>query len=139
VCHQTVGLAARHLEANGMPSLVIGSARDILDEIGVPRFAFTELPLGNPIGPAGDPDQQRRILSNALQFAEAAVLPRTSVVLKVDWSGAPNWRETYMALDNPESLRLAGEERRAEQAKRKAWSESTESTDFGPSHSQSDS
>jgi D-proline reductase (dithiol) PrdB len=120
VCHQTVGLAARHLEANGMPSLVVGSARDILDEVGVPRFVFTDLPLGNPIGPAGDPDQQRRILTDALRFGAAAILPRTSVVLAVDWRGAPNWRETYMALDDPESLRRAGEERRASQAKRKA-------------------
>jgi D-proline reductase (dithiol) PrdB len=107
-----------------MPSLVIGSARDIIDEVGVPRFAFTDLPLGNPIGPAGDANQQRRILRDALRFAEAATLPRSSVVLTVDWSGTPNWRETYMALDDPESLRLGGEKRRAAQAKRKTGAQS---------------
>jgi len=107
-----------------MPSLVIGSARDIIDEVGVPRFAFTDLPLGNPIGPAGDSIQQRRILSEALQFAEAALLPRSSVVLTVDWRGDPNWRQTYMDIDDPESLLRLGEERRAAQAERKGSSQS---------------
>ena len=100
MCHQTVGLTARHLEANGIPTLVIGSARDIIDEVGVPRFAFTDLPLGNPVGPADDADQQLRILRSALSFAASATLPRSSVVLPVEWNGAPDWRETYMSLSN---------------------------------------
>ena len=113
MCHQSVGLTARHLEANGIPTLIIGSARDIIDEISVPRFAFTDLPLGNPVGPADDPDQQRRILRDALVFAEAAPLPRSSVVLPVEWNGADDWRDSYMSLADPEALRKAGEARRA--------------------------
>jgi hypothetical protein len=42
------------------------------------------------------------------------------VILPVEWSGAANWRETYMSIDDHESLRLAGEERRARQAARRA-------------------
>lgn len=98
MCHQTVGLTARHLEANGIATIIIGSARDIIDEVGVPRSAFTDLPLGNPIGPADDPVQQLRILRAALTFAASATLPRSSVVLPVEWNGAPDWRDTYMAL-----------------------------------------
>lgn len=116
MCHQTVGLTARHLEANGIPTLIIGSARDIIDEIAVPRFAFTDLPLGNPVGPADDPDQQRRILTEALTFAEAAPLPQSSVVLPVEWSGADDWRETYMSLDDLEALAAAGAARRDRQS-----------------------
>jgi hypothetical protein len=119
VCHQTVGLTARYLEANGISTLVIGSARDIIDEVGVPRFAFTDLPLGNPVGPSGDPDQHRRILRDALRFAEAATLPRSSVVLPVEWNGPQNWRETYMSIDDLDGLRVAGEARRARQAQNK--------------------
>ncbi len=119
MCHQTVGLTARHLEANGIPTVILGSARDILDEIAVPRFAFTDLPLGNPVGPADDPAQQRETLTSTLRFAEAAPLPQSSVVLPVDWSGAPDWRETYMSLDDPEALRAAGDARRASQEARK--------------------
>ena len=40
---QTVGLVARHLEANGIATVVIGSAVDIVERCGVPRFIFTDL------------------------------------------------------------------------------------------------
>ncbi len=119
MCHQTVSLTARYLEANGIPTLIIGSARDIVDEVGVPRFAFTDLPLGNPVGPSGDVEQQRRLLKAALEFAHATVLPQSSVVLPVEWTGAEDWRESYMSLADPEALAAAGEARRAEQAARK--------------------
>lgn len=114
-----MSLTARHLEANGIPTLIIGSARDIVDEIAVPRFAFTDLPLGNPVGPSGDADQQRRILTTALRFAESAVAPQSSLVIPVEWNGAADWRETYMSLDDPEALAAAGDERRERQANKK--------------------
>ena len=114
-----MSLTARHLEANGIPTVIIGSARDIVDEIAVPRFAFTDLPLGNPVGPSGDAEQQRRILTTALRFAESAVLPQSSVVIPVEWHGPQDWRETYMSLDDPEALAAAGAARRAKQAKQK--------------------
>lgn len=85
----------------------------------MPRFAFTDLPLGNPVGPPDDPEQQKRILRQALVFAEAAPLPRSSVVLPVEWNGPADWRETYMSLDDPEALRKAGDSRRASQAAKK--------------------
>ncbi len=115
-----MSLTARHLEANGIPTLIIGSARDIVDEIAVPRFAFTDLPLGNPVGPSGDAEQQRRILTAALRFAEAAVLPQSSVIIPVEWSGAQDWRESYMSLADPAALASAGDERRARQATKKS-------------------
>lgn len=120
MCHQTVGLTARHLEAGGIATLVIGSARDIIDEVGVPRFAFTDLPLGNPVGPAYDPDQQRRILRTALDFAAAAIQPRSSVILPVEWAGTSDWRETYMSTADAEGLRVAGIGRRQLQAERRS-------------------
>jgi len=123
VCHQTVGLIARHLEANGIPTLIMGSARDVIDEIGVPRFAFTDLPLGNPVGPADDPQQQQWLLRQALTFAQAASLPRSSVVLPVVWNGPDDWRETYMSLDDPEALAAAGAKRRERQAAKRSRDE----------------
>src|SRR5204862_8193502 len=41
VCHQTVSLVARHLEANGLPTVVMGCAKDIVEYCGVPRFVFS--------------------------------------------------------------------------------------------------
>ena len=38
MCHQTVGLTARHLEASGMATVIMGCAKDIVEHCGVPRF-----------------------------------------------------------------------------------------------------
>jgi D-proline reductase (dithiol) PrdB len=49
VCHQTISLVARHLETNGIPTVIVGSALDVVEHCGVPRFYFTDFPLGNPL------------------------------------------------------------------------------------------
>ncbi len=41
VCHQSVSLAARMLEANGIATVVMGCAKDIVEHAGVPRFLFS--------------------------------------------------------------------------------------------------
>ncbi len=107
------------LEAAGLSTIIIGSARDILDEVGVPRYAFTDLPLGHPVGPPGDKVQQRATLRTALEFAELARHPRSSVVVPVEWKGAADWRSTYMSVADPVALQAAGEERRAKRAAEK--------------------
>ena len=38
VCHQSVSLAARALEAAGIATVVMGCAKDIVEHVGVPRF-----------------------------------------------------------------------------------------------------
>lgn len=86
----------------------------------MPRYAFTDLPLGNPVGPADDPDQQRRVLRTALAHAESAASPLSSVVIPTTWNGPENWASTYMSLEDPDGLAAAGEQRRARQAADKA-------------------
>lgn len=108
------------LEAAGLPTVIIGSARDILDEVGVPRYVFTDLPLGNPVGPPGDESQQRATLRTALEFASTARHPRSSVIVPVGWPGSSDWRATYMSVADPAALRAAGDARRARQAAKKA-------------------
>ena len=41
VCHQTISLVARHLEANGISTVVMGCAKDIVEHAAVPRFLFS--------------------------------------------------------------------------------------------------
>jgi len=62
-----VSLVARTLEANGLPTVIIGSALDIVEHCGVPRFVFTDLPLGNPVGRPWDRDMQREVVHLALR------------------------------------------------------------------------
>jgi hypothetical protein len=109
---------ARHLEANGIPTVLVGSARDIIEEIGVPRFLFVDFPLGYPIGRPGDTEQQHRICSQALDLLEGAWAAATTVQADADW-GDDAWRSNYMRVDDTTraSLAAAGASRREDQAR----------------------
>jgi len=93
-----VSLVARHLEANGLPTVVLGSARDIVEQCGVARFVFTDFPLGNPCGKPDDAAMQREILAIALDLLETARYPRTTVQTPFQWDTTGEWRTTYMQL-----------------------------------------
>jgi D-proline reductase (dithiol) PrdB len=99
VCHQTVSLAARHLEANGIPTVVMGCAKDIVEYIGVPRFLFSDFPLGNPAGKPHDPESQAFTLELALRVLEAAPAPRTTVQSPLRWSDNPDWKLDFSNIE----------------------------------------
>jgi hypothetical protein len=109
-----VSLVARYLEANGLPTVIIGSALDIVEHCGVPRFVFTDLPLGNPVGHPWNRDMQREVVKLALRTLETASGPRTMVRAPVRWKDDPSWRERYSRVDPAERERLlkVGDERR---------------------------
>lgn len=109
----------RHLEAAGIPTVVVGSARDIVEECGVARFVFSDFPLGNPCGRPWDAKMQREISGLALGLLESATLPRTTVQTPYVWSDDATWKDAYARVDpeRAEALRRAGEERRARQHK----------------------
>jgi len=115
-----VSLVARHLEAGGIATVVVGCARDIVEECGVARFVFTDFPLGNPCGRPGDAGMQRTILGTALDLLARAWMPRTTIQTPYQWPG-DEWREGFMRVDdsNREALARAGKERRDLQAKMK--------------------
>lgn len=123
MCHQTVSLVSRHLEANGIPTVMIGSALDVVEHCGVARFVFTDFPLGNPCGHPWQPAMQREIVSMALRLLETATGPRTTVVAPFGWKADdPGWRERYGRVDPAERERLIaiGEERRRTRAAMKS-------------------
>ena len=101
MCHQTVGLTSRHLETNGIPTVVIGSARDIVEQCGVARFLFTDFPLGNPCGKPNDAAMQADIVDIALTLLEQAMFPRTTVQAPFTWSADNDidWRKSYMRIE----------------------------------------
>jgi D-proline reductase (dithiol) PrdB len=112
-----VSLVARHLEANGIPTVVVGSARDIVEECGVARFLFSDFPLGNPCGRPDDTTMQAEIVGYAFDLLESATLPRTTVQVPFAFSEDAGWKDRYARVDpeRAEALRRAGEARRAEQ------------------------
>jgi D-proline reductase (dithiol) PrdB len=100
-----VSLAARHLEANGIPTVVMGCAKDIVEYCGVPRFLFSDFPLGNPAGRPHDPQSQAVTLELALRVLEAAPGPRTTMQSPLRWSADPAWK-----LDFSNIAQLSAEE-----------------------------
>ena len=113
-----MSLVARHLEANGLPTVVVGSARDIVETCGVARFLFSDFPLGNPCGVPDDRPMQHAIAAMALDLLESAVHPRTTVQTPFVWDPTDDgWKDRYAHVgdDNREALRRQGERRRARQ------------------------
>jgi glycine/betaine/sarcosine/D-proline reductase family selenoprotein B len=104
VCHQTIALTARHLEAAGIPTVIMGCARDIVEHAGAPRFLFSDFPLGNAAGKPHDAESQAATLALALTVLETATVPRTTVQSPQRWSDDPNWKRDF---DNVEMLTSA--------------------------------
>jgi hypothetical protein len=117
-----VSLVSRHLEANGIPTVILGSARDIVEQCGVARLVFTDFPLGNPAGKPYDVAMQRSIVGYGLDLLESARYPRTTVTTPYLWDESGEWRANFMRVDdsNREALRRAGRIRKAQQERRKA-------------------
>jgi D-proline reductase (dithiol) PrdB len=107
VCHQTVSLAARHLEQNGIATVVMGCAKDIVEYCGVPRFLFSDFPLGNAAGRPRDSQSQSFTLELALRLLEAAPAARTTVQSPLRWSEDPSWKLDYSNIErlSPEEIR----------------------------------
>ncbi len=103
-----------------MPTVIMGSARDIVEECGVARFVFTDFPLGNPCGKPWDAEMQRSIVGIALDLLTRAWIPRTTIQTPFHW-GNDQWRDAFMRVDdsNREALAQEGEERRHRQAEGK--------------------
>jgi hypothetical protein len=117
-----VSLAARQLEANGIATVILGAARDIVEHAGVPRFVFTDFPLGNAAGEPYDAEMQRTIVLTGLDLLESADGPRTIVQTPFVWSEDESWKDQYMHVD-PSKLddyRAQGEVRQAAREAAKA-------------------
>ena len=87
-----MSLIANYLEANGIPTVVMGCAKDIVEYCGVPRFLYCDFPLGCPAGRPNDPASQAAALELALSLLENAPAPRTTVQLPERWSDNLDWK-----------------------------------------------
>lgn len=93
MCHQTVSLVARHLEENGIPTVMLASARDITANAFPPRAVYVNYPLGNTAGRPFDPSNQRAIVTRALEVLETATEPGMIVDTPYEWLGREDWME----------------------------------------------
>ncbi len=107
-----MSLAARHLEENGIATVVLGCAKDIVEFVGVPRFLFSDFPLGNAAGRPKDPQSQAFTLELALRVLESAPAARTTVQSPLRWSEVSLWKLDYSNIErlSPEEMRRPREE-----------------------------
>jgi hypothetical protein len=66
-----VSLLAHCIEGRGIPTLVIGTVRDVMEQVPAPRAVFVDFPAGRTFGHPGDAPQHEQVLAAAL-----AELPR---------------------------------------------------------------
>ena len=112
-----MSLTARHLEAAGIPTVMLGCAKDIVESAGVPRFLFSDFPLGNSAGKPFDLVSQQTIVSMALDLLDSATAPRTTVQTPFRWAEDAAWKRDFYRLDmTPEQIERA----RAEMDSQKA-------------------
>jgi D-proline reductase (dithiol) PrdB len=119
-----VSLVARYLEEHGMPTVLIGSAQDIVEHCAVPRFLFVDFPLGNPCGKPWDDAMQERIVRQGLSLFETVTQPMTTVVSMEQW-GDDGWRQRYLEVtaENRAALAAKGEDLRKSRQQRVRRSE----------------
>ena len=131
VCHQTVSLVARLLEQSGIASVVMGCAKDIVEQVGVPRLLFSDFPLGNA---AGRPQRSRvaglHARARAAHCSRRRRRARTTVQSPLRWSANPDWKLDYCNIE-----RLGPEEigrRRAEFDQAKSQAKQLREVSNGP-------
>ena len=107
-----MSLVARHLEANGIPTVIMGCAKDIVEHCGVPRFLFSDFPLGNSAGRPFDLESQALTLELALRVLETAPAARTTVQSPLRWQEDASWKLDFSNLDRMTPEQIA--ERRRE-------------------------
>lgn len=83
----------------------MGSAKDIVEHCGVPRFVFSDFPLGNSAGKPNDRPSQQQTLALALELFESAQEPRTTIQSPQRWSDNEEWKDEFYSI-----ARLSAEE-----------------------------
>ena len=107
-----MSLVARHLETHGLPTVIMGCAKDIVEHCGVPRFLFSDFPLGNAAGRPFDVESQGLTLELALRVLETAPAARTTVQSPLRWREDGSWKLDFSNLDRMTPEQIA--ERRRE-------------------------
>ncbi|HMB48320.1 MAG TPA: glycine reductase [Afifellaceae bacterium] len=122
VCHQSVSLAAWALEEAGIATVVMGCARDIVEHVGVPRFLFSDFPLGNAAGRPNDPASQIKTAEMAVRLLAEATAPRTTIRSPLKWQGAADWKTDYCNAERLSPEELAARRREFDRGKQEARS-----------------
>jgi len=70
LCHQTLGILARGVEASGIPTMLISIDRGVTDMVRPPRTAYYHGELGAVAGKPNWREYQLRVLDEAIRWIE---------------------------------------------------------------------
>lgn len=70
LCHQSVSLVARAVESAGIPTMTLAIDKEIIESVRPPRAALYHGEIGSVAGRPNWPEQQRRVLDEALRLIE---------------------------------------------------------------------
>jgi hypothetical protein len=99
ICHQSMALVARHLEGEGISTICLVSALDIVQSVNPPRAAFLDYPLGHTAGRPSDPAEQYAIARQALAGLDAMTALGTIATLPFRWIEDERWKRDLLEKD----------------------------------------
>ena len=117
ICHQTLCLVARYLEAHGIATVLMACAKDIVEHVGVPRVLFSDFPLGNGAGKPHDRVSQAATLELALRVLKTAPAARTTVQSPQRWSEEWQWKLDFSNIERVSPEEIARLRAETDQAK----------------------
>ncbi len=85
----------------------MGCAKDLVESCAVPRFLFSDFPLGNSCGRPFDLESQRTILGLALDLFESAQRPMTTVQTPYRWAESDEWKRDFWEVEPDPEKRAA--------------------------------
>lgn len=108
-----MGLIARVFEREGLPTVTLTSAFDVTKRVRPPRSAFLNYPLGNQVGPPGEPELQRRILRDTLQLLYSVKEAGEIIELPFDWPD-PDWQRQVIEAYHHDAATVSRQRRESE-------------------------
>lgn len=98
-----MSLIARYFESRAIPTLIMGSALDILQQGRAPRVQFVDYPLGFQAGRPFDPKNQLSVLRASLAGFETMEGPSLE---RLDFQWPEGWERVARAKDGPGNVDL---------------------------------
>ena len=91
-----MGLIAREIESQGIPTLSLTSALSITKAVNPPRAVYLDYPLGHTAGKPNDSSLQDQIIEAALAAFESMESPGSLIELPFRWAEDDSWKDSVM-------------------------------------------
>ncbi|MCY4441373.1 MAG: hypothetical protein OXE53_14360 [Deltaproteobacteria bacterium] len=90
-----MSLVANLVEASGIPTLLVGTVRDIVERVKPPRAVCIDNPVGRTFGPPRASRKQESLLAETLGRAHAFTRKGQIIDLPGNWTDRPgaSWQD----------------------------------------------